>query len=504
MSNFRILNCDVIAGLKQLDENSIDCVVTSPPYWRLRDYGVEGQIGLEKHPKEYIEKMVEVFREVKRVLKPEGSVWLNVGDTYYGGSGCAYDGSNKIGAIAKVKNQQGRELHKAKSEWLQPKQKLLMPHRLAIAMQEDGWVLRNDVVWHKPSHMPSSVKDRLTNSFEYLFHFVQKRKYYYDLDAIREPHAEATKQRSKYGVGSHKWDESSKESGFNPYKNFKPSHVNFASGKNPADVWKYGNTETEALHRQGLFRGRENEVVEIRPLLPSQKDFVDKLREKFTIKEIIKKTGLPKTLIEHWFRYDESGFAFPSKEDWGKVGTDLFKKELTTIELKPAYIEANESGKNPSDFWSINPKPYPEAHFAVFPPELVRKPLLATCPKQICKKCGKVRKRIIKSYGTGVNYSNNSNYERQIEDKTVRHSKVKLCAKKETLGFSDCKCGKGWKAGTVLDPFCGSGTTLMEAQQQGKNGIGIEINPEYIKLIKKRLSGHENQARLFGEIEVKT
>ena len=183
---------DVFEGLKLIEKHSVDCVVTSPPYWGLRDYGVAGQIGLEEHPKQFIEKMVKVFRETKKVLKPEGSLWLNMGDTYVGSSGGSGRDETAIGGgtkkLLKFKEMGRIPQPKIDSKWMIPKQKMLMPHRLAIALQDDGWVLRNDVVWYKPSHMPSSVKDRLTNSFEFLFHFVQKKKYFYDLDAIREPH----------------------------------------------------------------------------------------------------------------------------------------------------------------------------------------------------------------------------------------------------------------------------------------------------------------------------
>ena len=320
--NFKIYNMDVFEGLKRIEKHSIDCVVTSPPYWGLRDYGVEGQLGLEKHPNEYIENLVKVFRETKKVMKDSGSLWLNLGDSYFnyrpGAAdkfGTSFERSQE-GYVESEHRQREAKNRKLKPEkgWLTEKQKLLMPHRVAIAMQEGGWILRNDIVWHKPSHMPSSVQDRLTNSFEYLFHFVKKKKYYYDLDAIREPHQDATLERNNYARNGNKLD------------------------------------------------------------------------------------------------FDRKWIGQPDVE----AGS------------------LNVKGKNPGDMWSINPEGFSEAHFACFPTKLVRKPLKATCPKD----------------------------------------------------------------GVILDPFVGSGTTLLEAQNQGKSGIGIELNPDYISLIKLRLNGDRFQESL--------
>jgi len=183
-AQFVLYNMDVLKALERIEKGSVDCVVTSPPYWGLRDYGCEGQIGLEPHPQEWIKKMVQVSRELRRVLKPSGSYWLNVGDTYYGGAPDNKGFNERVGNKPGNKKQEVKRPNLiAKGGYLQPKQKMLMPHRLAIALQDDGWILRNDVVWHKPSHMPSSVRDRLTCSFEFVFHFVKQRKYFYDLDA---------------------------------------------------------------------------------------------------------------------------------------------------------------------------------------------------------------------------------------------------------------------------------------------------------------------------------
>ena len=394
MSEYTLYNMDVLDALKLMEPASVDCIVTSPPYWGLRDYGTGSwkgghpdcehkpannpgpnasvgntkkkigrqpfrdvcgicgavredlQIGLEPHPRDWIAKMVEVSRGLKLVLKPGGSYWLNVGDTYCGSaSGSSRDETAVGGGTNKLKEfkKQGRiSQPKFKDLWLQPKQKMLMPHRLAIALQDDGWILRNDIVWHKPSHMPCSVRDRLTNSFEFVFHFVKARKYFYDLDAIREKH----------------------KTEFMPFN----------------------------------LRVREAKVGRLEKKFGNQYSATD----------------------EEKLQYDTDGVRIE------------YKGKRASSEYQSAVKAWNPGGKNPGDFWAINPKPYPEAHFACFPPALVEKPLKATCPKD----------------------------------------------------------------GIVLDPFVGSGTTLLVAQKLGLNGIGIELNPDYIPLIKKRLLGHENQTSL--------
>jgi len=429
VSKFVIYNMDVFDGLKQMQKEGIkvDAIMTSPPYWGLRDYGIEGQIGLEEHPYKYINKLVKVFRECRKVLKPEGSLWLNLGDTYCGGhkGGSIYNKKQEEKMRAQIPQyDKGRPQSKPVEKFMVEKQKMLMPHRVAIALQEDGWILRNDVVWHKPSHMPSSVKDRLTNSFEFVFHFVQQRKYFYDLDAIREPHKQESIERAGRAVSnSHKYS----GRGNNP-KNTRPNIKEFVG---------------RPMH--SLHLGRQN------------------------IKELKNK---------------------------GVGGENYLVREL------------NPAGKNPSDFWSINPKPFPEAHFACYPSKLCEKPLKATVPRWICKKCGKPRERITKlnkdykqiNEKEWIKYAK----ERGLNpyDRKARHrafldlSKRGKNYSRETVGWSDCGCGAGWIAGSVLDPFVGSGTTLLEAQNQGKNGFGIELNPDYIPLIRLRLNGEKNQMSL--------
>lgn len=175
----RVYQVDAMTLLRAIPDNSVDCCVTSPPYFGLRDYGVAGQIGLEATPAEYVQTLVTLFREVRRVLKDSGSFWLNLGDSYTGsgkGPSTHLQTSNPASQIERLTSVDG----------LASKNLLLMPHRVAIALQDDGWICRQDNVWAKPNPMPESVTDRTTRAHEYVFQFAKSGKYYYDAEAIRE------------------------------------------------------------------------------------------------------------------------------------------------------------------------------------------------------------------------------------------------------------------------------------------------------------------------------
>lgn len=180
----KIIKGDSLAILKTLPDQSVQTCVTSPPYFGLRDYGVEGQIGLEETPEAYVAKLVELFSEVKRVLRDDGTLWLNLGDSYNGsGKGQTPDGAND----PKVNKTRGMKLNAAKISNLKPKDLIGIPWRVAFALQADGWYLRQDIIWHKPNPMPESVTDRCTKAHEYIFLLSKSPTYYYDNDAIKEP-----------------------------------------------------------------------------------------------------------------------------------------------------------------------------------------------------------------------------------------------------------------------------------------------------------------------------
>ena len=190
---------DSLQVLKQMESQSIQTCVTSPPYWGLRDYGVDGQLGLEKTPDEYVANLVRLFAEVKRVLKDDGTLWLNLGDSY---------------ASANVSGPQGKSGDRASRTFtakttvkmcagLKQKDLVGIPWRVAFALQADGWYLRQDIIWHKPNPMPESVRDRCTKAHEYIFLLSKSKKYYFDHEAIKEPVRSPVQPRLRSnGVGA--------------------------------------------------------------------------------------------------------------------------------------------------------------------------------------------------------------------------------------------------------------------------------------------------------------
>lgn len=185
-----IYNEDCLETLKRLPDQSINCCVTSPPYYGLRDYGVEGQIGLEETPEQYVDKLVATFREVRRVLKDDGTLWLNLGDSYWGGGWRGAKINDNSGKIQKGHKGThcGETMPNLKGEngIYKPKDLIGIPWMVAFALRADGWYLRQDLIWHKPNPMPESVTDRCTKSHEYIFLLSKSRKYYYDAEAIME------------------------------------------------------------------------------------------------------------------------------------------------------------------------------------------------------------------------------------------------------------------------------------------------------------------------------
>lgn len=176
----KILQGDSLEVLKKLPDESVDCVVTSPPYWGLRDYGVSGQVGTEDFFEEYIEKLCGVFDEVKRVLKKTGTCFVNLGDVY---NSAQVAGDKKFGNEEFNKNRPSREFTKTprkKRQKMPDKSLIQLPSRLSIEMSNRGWILRNKIIWHKPNCMPSSAKDRFTIDFEEVFFFVKSKKYYFE------------------------------------------------------------------------------------------------------------------------------------------------------------------------------------------------------------------------------------------------------------------------------------------------------------------------------------
>ena len=214
----QIFRGDSLSYLRKLPKNSIDCIVTSPPYYGQRDYGMNGQIGNEKKQSDYVENLVNIFNECKRVLKDTGSLWLNLGDKYNNG--------NLMG----------------------------MPWRVALALQDEGWVLRNDIIWHKPNAMPHSAKNRLTTDHEYIFFFTKKSKgYYYDQDAIREEHKTFSEDSKMKGGRNHfgkkcGTPEKGKNSGNSNLHAGRWDQAFHPNGRNKRTVWNVPLSKFRGAH----------------------------------------------------------------------------------------------------------------------------------------------------------------------------------------------------------------------------------------------------------------
>lgn len=181
---------DALTKLKELPDKSVRCCITSPPYWGLRDYGTSEQIGAEPDLNEFLDKLVEVFREVRRVLTDDGTFWLNIGDSFTSG-GRTWRQSDKKNTA------RGMDYRPPTPPGLKPKDLIGVPWRLAFKLQEDGWYLRTDIIWHKPNGQPESVKDRPTRVHEFIFMFSKKEKYFYNIDAVQEPSADGKTRRRR-------------------------------------------------------------------------------------------------------------------------------------------------------------------------------------------------------------------------------------------------------------------------------------------------------------------
>lgn len=334
--------------LDTLPEAGVDCIVTSPPYWGQRFYGEEanqlwagdpgclhdfdgnwvcrcgawwGQLGLEPHPRLYLQHLWGLFDKCRRVLSDTGTLWVNLGDTYYGGDTTRSDVHSRRNRNHAAKVSGRKRDTKGLDDWCRPKQLLLVPSHFAIGMCERGWILRNDIAWLKGNPRPEPVADRFIPSYEHVFLFVKRRRYYLDLDAVRVPKRE-------------------------------------------------------------------------------------------------------------------------TKED-----------------------EGSSLGKNPGDVWRVDTRTFRGAHYAVFPPDLPRAMIKAGVPERVCTACRRPYRTI---------------WEPQTEKSRPGNT---------AIGWEPvCRCEAPARLGVVLDPFCGSGMTLMVAREEGRSAVGIEPIPENVTMAKGRVA----------------
>ena len=329
----RILKGDCRDVLKTLPDESVHCVVTSPPYFGLRDYGVAGQIGLEPSPAEFVEQMVAVFSDVRRVLRSDGTLWLNLGDSYNGYM------ANQRGTGLETKRQHSRKYIEPgaglRTSSLKNKDMIGIPWRVAFALQADGWYLRQDIIWSKPNPMPESVTDRCTKAHEYLFHLSKSERYYFDQESILEDCSPNTHARLSQDVQAQIGSERV------PGKTNGNMKAVLRKQDSTNESFVPGASEHSGLHRAGKPRGG---------------------RESWRGSTF----DGPRDLA---VRPNTGRKRAPAGS--GIKNNDSMDAALAIMPLK----------RNRRSVWEISTQPFSEAHFATFPPALIEPCILAGCPK---------------------------------------------------------------------------------------------------------------------------
>jgi DNA modification methylase len=336
MSINKIINSDCIEGMKLLSDSCVDCCVTSPPYFGLRDYGHEGQIGLEETPEMFVDKMVEVFEQVRRVLKPTGTLWLNLGDSYAANRG--YQVPSSIGANNGVANMGSGRGMKAADFNLKVKDLMGIPWMVAFALRSAGWYLRQDIIWHKPNPMPESVTDRCTKAHEYIFLLSKSSKYYYDHEAIKLPLAKASHQRLSQDVAKQKGS-------------------NRVPGKTNGNMKAVGNPIKKTYQdKDGMYVG------EVNPELMKQMHLM-------TLGESIE--YFQKTVKGPTFGGKKGREYIPEPDDPNfRNGSEQWGRE---------WLPSEDGCANKRSVWTVTTKPFSEAHFATFPEDLIVDCIKAGC-----------------------------------------------------------------------------------------------------------------------------
>ena len=504
----------------------------------------KGQLGLEPTYKMFIEHLLLITNELKRVLKPTGTLFWNMGDTYSGA------GQKETGKA--VYEQKDFRQSPIKSD-LPNKSLMMIPERLAMGMIDQGWILRNKLIWYKPNGMPSSVRDRFSNKWEYIFFFSKSGKYYFDLDSVRKPLSEGSIKRisqknipnqfqsgksMEYGKTSQnmsipkilnnmhqkyevKGAYTGKHSG---YKNLDGTEQINENGANPGDVI--------SAKKPYAIAERTKEYVEYRNF-PDIVEFSNYINEKrkelnYTIEEI--EEMMDSQAPHHWFNKE----SYPSVRDYERLKDLLeldgrFDENLLKVYIKSSEKQNSPNGANPGDilkepavrhkswvsnaghnftherkydpdadggdFLSIVTRAHPFAHFAVYPETLIEPLIKAGCPKEVCVKCGKPKERIVETNNPSSEFIDKSEgyYQSSGQSSKALHRNKKdgmngVYYSGKTIGWMPtCDCNAGFEPGTVLDPFNGSGTTMLVARNLGRSAIGIDVNPIYSEIVKKRL-----------------
>ncbi len=522
----------VLNILKQLPDESVQCCVTSPPYWGLRDYGLppqiwdvpaelescmhewgetinnhqrgkvgnnstlegglqaggdsrlqrsfsgqfcqmcgawRGSLGLEPTPELYVKHIVDIFSQVKRVLRKDGTLWVNMGDSYASGK-YKYYNSNGYDDPGWSNRQS-----KKPPPGLKPKDLCGIPWLVAFALRNDGWYLRSDIIWEKPNPMPESMKDRPTRAHEYLFLLSRSRKYFYDHDAIKEEH------------GYNRWTDNRKQDASvidavhhgevgktSMLRKGKLNHFP-EGGRNKRSVWKtpdgwdtsVGEGGHGAIHKYGREKGK----------IP--------IKDEAVSARMCRGPG--------WRKKTKSG--------------NLERKENQNPGANFGVSvpwEGNTANKR--TVWTLPTMPFPDAHFATFPPKLIEPCILAgTSEKGCCAECGAPWERITKSKYAGNLDAPKAMQKKQAEsmggNKTVSgFAHVHATKESKTIGWQlTCKCKADVEPCMVLDMFIGAGTTGIVAHKYGRKFIGIDLSETYLKDIAiPRIEREMQQLKLFN------
>jgi DNA modification methylase len=417
---------DIRTVLDALPASSIHCAVTSPPYYSLRDYGHDDQIGLEPTVSEYIEQLVTVGRKLRRVLRPDGSWWLNLGDSYAGSGGAGGQWTHESSGSAQYRGTAGNATNGPLNESsLTRKCKMLVPHRVALALIDDGWIVRSDAVWAKKNGMPSSVKDRLNETKEFVFHLTPQPDYWFDLDAIREPHAASSIERDDYEYTSAGGQATQCPGEHREQVTLDDEQGLHPNGKNPGDVFDVAVAQCSAAHSA---------------VFPEQ-----------LIKPPIK-AGCPPHVC-------------------AACGTPYIRD---TAE-EPLTLDGDTVPERPQTCRAL---------------ALARQADLTDEHLQACRAVGigDVGTGKHCQTGTGNNDERVERLAAEAKDVLGGYFREFTGARQTTQGWTpqcDCETDET-EPGIVLDPFAGAGTTCRVAKRLGRRFVGIEVNPEYVALAQQR------------------
>lgn len=542
----KVYNMDCRQGLSLLENNSVDMAITSPPYWGLRDYkttqlvwdgdplcehewggdiikskghpGVKttlvgtqtaglsksannygnfcskcgawrGQLGLEPDFNLYVKHLCDIFDEVKRVLTPFGSCWVNLGDTYYGAKG-------KSSQAWSTSNQDRTTLQKSQhqicgkgetrpsdmpQDGVKPKSLLGIPDRFKIEMMSRGWVLRNEIIWWKRNCLPNSAQDRFTVDYEKIFFFVKSSdtQYWTNEKTLQL----VTKQpQGVHGVEGMDW-------GWRQCQKCNGTGLSTRQG-DEEECEYFGITPQQIAVHEGACSNCEGTGREQYPLWCGHDYYFEQQFE--PLKEESKKRAMRGTGNNK----NTTGRHLPEGMHANTLHQPRAYKGYEDIDGAIARGETplNPNGRNKRCVWDITTQPFAEAHFAVFPDTLIETPIKAGCPEFVCKKCGMPRTKVYKQ-GERIqqHWAPGTQEKIQIAQGVHGDTSTLETGLKYTynhVGDSDCGCGVGWRRGAVLDMFMGSGTTARKTRAMNRDFIGFELSTEYMSIILKQLAQH--------------